>query len=527
MTETAIEDEHGRTFTKKEVELNAFMVAGALMKLGVKAGEAIVIATKNCYAGIVTMMGANAIGVKSILGNHLASDDELCEMVEKFHAKILFVSDKNLTEARSLAKKCSSVERIVVIDRTGDFQAWDDARCIAFPVFYEFGIFANSVELSKEIQKYSMYDEEPLIYLQTSGSASGKPKTLPFKNSAIYGALIFASNSTGTQTNDKTINRVLCALPYRLPYGWMTIFVNLMGGNTVMLAPGTDAEDIANYYFLKPSYIYGTPTMLKVFMDTVPPEAELSSITAFFASGFSISESWYQEGIEFFRKHGSNAEIRNNYGIGEGLCIGTASDGLEHIPGKCGKFYIGPDWLIVDENLNEVKYGEAGEVLVASPTLCQGYFGNEEATKKAFISLNGKTYYRTDDQARLFEDGTVQYEGRMGKRFYQPKGAPDKVNCETVESAIRELPHIDDCAVVSIPDPTDGTDMGVAFIVVNKKYPLPPKCYAIKVAMLLQEKLLPYQRPALIRTICKIPMRDSGKPDHLLLAEMAKEPCIF
>ena len=100
-----------------------------------------------------------------------------------------------------------------------------------------------------------------MVYLKTSGSTSGKPKTLPFSNRAIFAALIYAANSTGTKTRDESVTRALCNAPYQHGYGWMPMFVNIMGGNPVILA-GATAKDVAGDYKLKPSYIYGTPLTL-------------------------------------------------------------------------------------------------------------------------------------------------------------------------------------------------------------------------------------------------------------------------
>ena len=523
MADEAVEEQNGAVWTKSDVEVNSVICAGALTKLGLKAGDAIIIATHNCYKGIVTMIGANAIGIKTILANPLANSEELAEMIERFRAKLIFVDGKSKDEAKNLADKCNYSTKIVIVNSNEDIPSWSNARYFDFAAFYTFGYFINFDKINEEIKKYSMYDDEALIYLQTSGSSSGKPKLLPFKNSAIYAALIFASNSTGTQTNDANVKRVLCLISYRMTYGWMPLFVNLIGGNTVVLASGLGKKDIANYYKHKASYIYGTPAFFRTFMDETPENADLSDLVAFFCAGFIVPENWFLEGSDFFQKHNSKAEIRNNYGVGEALGVGTSSDGIPHKPNTSGKFYVGPEWLVVDENLNEVKYGEIGETIVSSPTLCQGYYGEKELTEKHFIYRDGKLFYRTGDLMRLYEDGYVQYIGRMSRRFYMPLGSPDKVNCETVENEITKCWCVKECVVVSVQRYSDGNDIGVAFITSNDNFYGTHLELEANAKEYAENNLYDYQVPERFCSLNSIPLGPSGKPNYSKLEEMAKE----
>lgn len=520
LDEIAIESD-GVVYSKRRFYEDSILAAKSLLSCGVKPGEKIALATTNCYQGIVAMCGANCIGVGSVILNQSSKNlYEISEEAAKFDAKVLFVSSRSKMEVVMMAKKFPSIKFFVDIESSSSSYSASEWKYSTFDIFIKLGEDFDSKSFL-EIQEKYRFNEEPTIFLQTSGSSSGKPKTLPFSNRAIFASLIYASNSTGTKTRDKSVSRVLCILPYRLPYGWMTIFVNLMGGNQVVLASGSEVSDISKYYKLKPSYVYGTPAIFRIFMDTTPKNADLSFMTAFFCSGFSLPESWFLEGKEYFRNHNSKAEIRNNYGIGEGLCIGTASDGIPHKEGTSGKFYVGPKWKLVDEDMNEVKYGEVGEAIVSSESLCQGYYGDEEATKLAFFEDDGEIWYKTGDLMILHEDGYVSIVGRKSKRFFQPAGAPDKVNCLTIEEAVLKCKLIEDAACVAVPG-RKGIDEGYLFIVrkedTSSDFPI---CEAAK--HLLSQLLLDFQIPAHIIEIDQIPLMDSGKPNYVMLENMCLE----
>lgn len=471
LDETAIEDTEGKKHTKSDVKNDTVNVSGLLLSNGINPGDTIAIMLQNCYEGIIIILAANAIGVKvAMFEPNLASNPTLLQKeIETHKPKAIFGYNLSLTDLKPNPHLSQS-------------------------------------EVMAEIERHNMStNDEPMIYLKTSGSTSGIPKSLPFSNRAIFAALIYAANSTGTKTRDESVNRVLCNAPYQHGYGWMTLFVNLLGGNQVVLAGGKE-EDIAKYYSLKPSYIYGTPLALKQFMRLTPQNADLSSITAFFCAGAALPEIEYEEGIAYFRAHNSKAEIRNNYGISEGLCIGTASDGITHKPGTVGKFYVGPEWLIVDENLNEVKYGETGELIVSAESLCQGYFNDKKATDSAFIKRNNKTFFRTGDYLSLSEDGYVKFVGR-NRRFFFAEGVTDKVNCETIEQALDNLKEVDGSAVI-IKKYDNTTEGARAFVVKSTDVS------EQEIREHLSKALQPYQMPREIFFIDQIPYMGSGKIDY-------------
>lgn len=496
----------GQLYDDTTKAIKAFLVSGLQSK------DTVAIVAPNLYEGIVITLAANALGAKVVYLNNLDSDSQILTDLTLHNASFLvtYGCEKTFTDAA-----CASIPSLRCII--------DLASLPHSPVSLPYADFLRrGSAYHKSIRRVLMRNllsKDSNIFLQTSGSTSGRPKSLPFSNENVFASLIYASNSTGTKTNDQTVKKVLCILPYRLPYGWMTIFVNLLGGNLVELAQGATPEDIANYWKTGASYIYGTPQIFQDFMDGTPDDADLSFLQAFFCSGFSISEVRYQEGIDWLRKHNCSGEIRNNYGIGEALCIGTASDGIPHRKDTSGKFYIGPKWIIVDNNLNEVKYGEIGEALLWSKSLCDGYFNNPNATAQTFIRYRGKRFYRSGDYVSLSEDGYVTFHGRK-KRFYQPQGATDKVNCETIERALGNLTdYVKECAVVVYL--IDGkSESSCAFVVLSDGV-IPSDVSREFILYRLKAYLLDYQLPTKIIFLDDLPIMKSGKPDYTSLEKLA------
>ena len=507
--EMAIEVANGKTYTKQQLRDDAIKFAGVLLKSGLKAGDKLALVAQNCYEGIVATFGANAIGVKVIVMKPV-DDADIAPFYNELniHRPDIIIFDRRSAAWMSAIQSYSKCKIYLTVSPIDPYTSQ----------FFGFREVLDSTEISleetmKEIEKHSISEkDEPMLYLKTSGSSS-KPKTLPFSNRAIFAALIYAVNSTGTDTRDETATRVLCQASYYHGYGWMPLFVNIIGGNPVILA-GSAPEDIANYHRLKPSHIYGSPLTLRQFMELTPKNADVSSIAAFYCAGASLHEKDYEDGIKYLREHHSQGEIRNNYGISEGLCIGTVNDHIPHVPGTSGKFYIGPEWMLVDENGNEVKYGEVGETIVSSASLCQGYFCDEENTKKAFFEKDGKTWFKTGDSMILREDGYVKFVGRE-RRFFIAVGVFEKVNCEVIEQAISEVDSVYQSAVIVTPDETGAK----AFVALKSDF-RPSESVRQDIISALSKVLHVYQMPREIVFIDKIPMMDSGKINYKLLETM-------
>jgi non-ribosomal peptide synthetase component F len=118
-----------------------------------------------------------------------------------------------------------------------------------------------------------------------------------------------------------------------------------------------------------------------------------------------------------------NSVIENIYGPTE-LTIGCTSYRWDNrtSPAECeqgivpiGEPFENMEALIVNEELREVAAGCEGELLMSGPQLSQGYWFDDEKTRRAFVSVAGRkgTYYRTGDRVRRSApDKPLIYLGR-------------------------------------------------------------------------------------------------------------------
>ena len=152
--------------------------------------------------------------------------------------------------------------------------------------------------------------------------------------------------------------------------------------------------------------------------------------------------------------------------------------------------------------------------MVSAASLCQGYFGDAELTRKCFVQRDGKTFFKTGDYLSLREDGYVSFIGRE-RRFFFANGVCDKVNCETIEEIISGLNGVSDNAVIVTPDEAGCR----AFVVLEDEF-MNNETAREEFKQNLAKALKEYQMPREIRFVEEIPMMSSGKVDYKKLETM-------
>ncbi|OAJ54968.1 long-chain fatty acid--CoA ligase [Paraburkholderia ginsengiterrae] len=112
------------------------------------------------------------------------------------------------------------------------------------------------------------------------------------------------------------------------------------------------------------------------------------------------------------------------------------------------------DARVIDpEKLGEVAQGQAGEIVVHGRQVMQGYWRNPDATREAFIEIDGKRFLRTGDLARVDEEGYYFMTDRL-KRMINASGY--KVWPAEVEALMYQHEAIREVCVIGASDSRRG-----------------------------------------------------------------------
>lgn len=161
--------------------------------------------------------------------------------------------------------------------------------------------------------------------------------------------------------------------------------------------------------------------------------------------------------------------------------------------------------IINPDTLEECGPNEEGEVVVRGPQLFKGYWNRPEETEKSFITLDGKSFFRTGDIAKYDEEGYYFIIDRV-KRMINASGF--KVWPTEVESILYQHPAVEQACVIGVPDARRGETVK-AFIILNEKDR--GKVSEDDIISWSKEKMAAYKYPRYVEFLEELPMSGSGK----------------
>jgi fatty-acyl-CoA synthase len=167
--------------------------------------------------------------------------------------------------------------------------------------------------------------------------------------------------------------------------------------------------------------------------------------------------------------------------------------------GSVGIPVLHGDVKIVNEEGEEVKRGEVGEIVVSGPTLMSGYWGRPDATEEAIKD----GWLHTGDLAKVDEEGFFYIADR--KKDVIISGGENIYPAE-VEKVFLESPKISDIAIVGIPDEKWG-EVGMAFVVLQEGERMTEE----EVLRFCEERMAKFKIPKSVKFVKELPQTASQK----------------
>jgi long-chain acyl-CoA synthetase len=166
-----------------------------------------------------------------------------------------------------------------------------------------------------------------------------------------------------------------------------------------------------------------------------------------------------------------------------------------------GKAIPGVVIKVLDSDGREVRVGDEGELVVSGPNIMQGYFKDEELTKK-ILDHNG---YHTGDIGYRDEEG---YFYAVARKDGLIKVGGHRVNIQEIEDAMMETELLTEVAIISLKDNLLGNKLKALAV------PRDGSCSENLILQRCSEKLPAYKLPSEIRFVQSIPKNLSGKIDR-------------
>lgn len=224
---------------------------------------------------------------------------------------------------------------------------------------------------------------------------------------------------------------------------------------------------------------------------------------------------------DWYARHADDApKLINMYGITETtvhvsykeLHRGSADEGASS--------WIGcaiPDLrvYVLDERLQPVPTGVAGEMYIAGAGLARGYWNRPELTAERFIAdpygPPGTRMYRTGDLAKRLHDGSLDYLGRADQ---QVKIRGFRIELGEIEAVLARHASVAQAAVV-VREDQPGDKRLVAYVVPAADNASPPEWAALR--RHASASLPDYMVPSAVVVMQAIPLTPNGKLDRKAL----------
>ncbi len=421
-----------RRLSYGELDEASNKVANALIKMGLRKGDRVVILSGNSPEFVTTYFGvikASGIAVPLDIRYKVA---ELASLFDSCQPKVV-VAESNLLEPLvSALSRFDSVEHIIDLDSS----------------YQE--IMATSPAQKVEV----VLEPDDIATISYTGGPANRPRGAALSHgSLIIEAIISAG---GFQQTDKDI-AMLFALPMYHMFGLASILLTSVNkGSTVVMVPGTGIS-IGSFMEAiereKGTIYMGVPYIYALAINIAEREGiknDLSSLRLFGSGGAPLSIDVFQK----FKQH-YGATIADVWGLTEAVSHVTCPplNGTGKI-GASGKALSGWEIKAVDDNSNELPPNQPGEIIVRGPIM-KGYYNNPQATNETIKD----GWLHTGDIGRIDEDGYLFLSGRK-KNIIILKG--QNIYPSDIEEVLCTHPKVAGAMVAGIPDRLRGEIVGAA-----------------------------------------------------------------
>ena len=209
----------------------------------------------------------------------------------------------------------------------------------------------------------------------------------------------------------------------------------------------------------------------------------------------------------------TKGKIYNIYGPTETTVWSTVQELTQKEIIDIGKPIANTQIYILDQKLNIVPIGVAGELCIAGDGVARGYLNQPELTAERFTSNPynpGSRIYRTGDLARWNADGAIVHLGRIDN---QVKIRGYRIELGEIESIITAFPGIKETVVIDRED-KEGNKYLCAFYISDNELS------SSDLRNNLSKKLPDYMIPSFFMQLEILPLTPNGKIDRRALPEL-------
>ena len=514
----------GRKITYGEMFENIDKTAAAFSDEGIGAGDIVLGIAINIPEIIYSIYALNKIGAVSAWLDPRKSVDEIMDIVNSIHPKMVMLLDDAPEEL---------LERFTAVG----------ARTISYSVQDSLPAAAKATMMSKSPDKKhkgTSYGDMIKNYADVKSVDRTKSVKNPIALIVYTGGTTGASK--GVMLSNENINSVVAqyvvsGVPLGRDHSWLTmgstfiVYALIMGLHTPLSIGMTcyiclDFEVRAMEKIIldnRINHTMNTPMLWEYLIQSeLSKKADYSFLINPTVGADSMDINKEEEISDFLEQHNCKYPIIKGYGMTE--VSSAVSVNVSKNINKIGSVGIPFCAMVISAfdplTGEECRFDEQGEICITGPSVMAGYFDNKEATDEMIRRhSDGRLWLHSGDLGHIDSDGFLFIDGRLKRMIIDYIGF--KIFAPAIETAIMDIAEIDKCCVVGSPDREHQRgQIAVAFVIA--KQGVNTQQLVEKILKVCRDTLPSYSQPARIVFVEQFPYTGAGKVDYRALEKEAE-----
>ncbi|RWA52269.1 hypothetical protein AU476_18050 [Cupriavidus sp. UYMSc13B] len=471
-----------RAWTYRDLQRDVERFAGFLRERGIGHGDRVAVWLQNCPEYVVAVYGAWRLGaVVSPLSPMLTGDEAP-----------FFLADAGVSALVTTAS---------LYARLADYRETPPSVLVGDDYPVPVGAVAWSEAIAAAPSPAAAVAASDIALLPYTSGTTGRPKGCVLPHSALQATIVGAAawfRHTAASVH-------LATLPFFHITGFQqSMHTALATGGEMIVMERWQREEAARLLeeHRVTTWVGITAMIVDLINHLDEHPRDLSAIRFVGGGGAAIPEDVHRRVRETF-----GVPLVEGYGLTE-----TASQTHLNPPDASRERCVGvPTFnthcLILDSDLQPLPVGEVGEIAVSGPQVLREYWHRPDENSDAFVTIDGRRYFRTGDLGHVDADGYFYVVDRL-KRMINAAGF--KVWPAEVEARLYDHPAVSEACVVGVGDPRRGETVR-ALIILKPGYR--DQITAAEIIDWSRERMSAYKYPREIRFVDALPRLASGKID--------------
>ena len=507
----------------KELYEQTCTFSNALRSKGIKKGDRVIIYMPMVPEAAIAMLACARVGAVHSVVFAGFSAASLADRINDCEAKMVLTSDGNFRGNKTIPvkdvvdealEKCSSIESVIVLERTKQNINMEDGRDFWWH---------ECIEDEPNTCDSEVMDSEDLLFILYTSGSTGKPKGVVHSSAGymIYSSYTFLNVF---QYDEDDIYWCTADVGWITGHSYIVYGPLLCGATTVMFEGVPTYPNVSRFWDIVDKYkvnqFYTAPTAIRALQahGLEPLENNsLDSLKVIGSVGEPINEEawhWYHDNVGKGKCPLVDTWWQTETG---GIMISALAGITPNKPAHASLPLPGVIPVIVDAEGNELNGNNVqGNLCIKSPwpSIIRTTYGDHERCINTYFS-NYKGMYFTGDGVKRDHDGYLRILGRVDDVI---NVSGHRMGTAEVENAINEHEDVIESAVVGYPHDIKGEGI-YAYVIVGTK--LNDDKIKDEIINVVRKVIGPIAKPDKIQIVSGLPKTRSGKIMRRILRKVA------